>query len=75
MVGRGEPQVKNLVGVVTGVCYDIYQSALVGVLRLYDEDPNSPGAFVGHIADQILADAAVGLPVPEIGLSAVFYTK
>ena len=70
---RGEPQVKNLVGVVSEVRWDVHQEALVGVLRLYDEGPNSPGAFVGHLADQILADAGAGLPVPEIGLSAVFY--
>lgn len=70
---RGEPQVKNLIGVVTRAEWSGGEQALVGELTLYDEDASSPGAFVGHILDQILADQVAGKPVPDVGLSAVFY--
>ncbi len=76
---RGEPQVKNLIGVTSDVHYqeaddpDNPAAALVGNARLYADDPNSPGAFVKHILDAMLADKEAGNTVPNVGLSAVFY--
>ncbi len=70
---RGEPKVKNLVGVTSDVTWSPDIQALVGRLRLYDQDPSSPGAFVGSIADQMLADRDAGKSIPSVGLSAVFF--
>jgi hypothetical protein len=72
---RGEPEVKNLVGVIFDPAWDDAEQALVAGLRLYDQDPHSPGAFVGAILDQMLADQQAGLEVPPVGLSAVFYHR
>jgi hypothetical protein len=70
---RGEPRVANLVGVTFDARWDEARQAMVGGLRLYDEEPGSPGAFVGALLDQMLADQADGLEVPPVGLSATVY--
>jgi hypothetical protein len=70
---RGEPQVKNLFGVTSDVRYDVTLNAITGKITLYDQDPHSPGAFVGQLLDQILADQQAGRPIPTVGLSAVFF--
>jgi hypothetical protein len=57
---RGEPQVKNMVGVTTSAKWD--GDRITGTLRLYDQDPNSPGAFVRHLLDAMLADKEAGIP-------------
>lgn len=72
---RNAPQVKHLAGVTFGAQWDDVLNALVGGIRLYDQDPHSPGAIMGALFDQILADQATGLEVPPIGLSAVFYQR
>jgi hypothetical protein len=70
---RSEPKVANLVGVTFGARWDEAEQAMVGGLRLYDEDPGSPGAFVGALLDRMLADQEDGLEVPPVGLSAALY--
>ena len=70
---RGEPQVRNLIGVTFDVAWSEAEQALVGGLRLYDSPPDSPGAFVASLLNQMLADKHQGLEVPPIGLSAVFF--
>ena len=73
--GRAEPQVRNLVGVTFDARWDEEAQALVGGLRLYDQEPGSPGAFVGALLDQMLADREKGREVPPLGLSAVFFHR
>ncbi len=68
-----EPQVKHLAGVTFGAAWSEEEKAIIGNLRLYDQNPYSPGALLGTLLDQILADKAAGLSVPPIGLSAVFF--
>jgi hypothetical protein len=70
---RREPRVARLIGITSNVAWNEADQALTGTLRLYDAEPGSPGHLVGVLFDQILADQAQGLPVPPIGLSAVFY--
>ncbi len=70
---RGEPQVRNLVGVIFDPRWDDAEQALIAGLRLYDAEAHSPGALAGALLDQMLRDREQGLEVPEIGLSAVFY--
>jgi hypothetical protein len=70
---RGEPQVKNLIGVVLDPAWDDAAQSLQATLRLYDQDPASPGALVAALLDQMLADQAAGVDVPPVGLSAVFF--
>ncbi len=70
---RQEPKVKDLVGVTFSAGYDHDREVITGGLRLYDQDPNSPGYLVGVLMDQILADKERGLSVPPVGLSAVFF--
>jgi len=67
------PSVKDLAGVTFDTRWDEKRQALVGKIRLYDEDPNSAGALVGALIDQILVDKQAGREVPPIGLSATFY--
>jgi hypothetical protein len=68
-----EPQVKHLVGVTFGAHWDEEQQAIIGKLRLYDQEPSSAGAIIGALMDQILEDQAQGRPIPSVGLSAVFF--
>jgi hypothetical protein len=67
---RGEPQVKDLIGVTTSAQWDPLTAALTGTIRLYD---TPSGRLVLELLTQILADQAAGRPVPDVGLSAVFY--
>ncbi|MBN1640374.1 MAG: hypothetical protein JXA09_03990 [Anaerolineae bacterium] len=70
---RQEPSVRNLVGICTDPEWDERERGVAGLLRLYDEDPRSPGAAIGALYDQILEDRAAGKPTPPIGLSAVLW--
>jgi hypothetical protein len=67
------PKVERLVGITFDPFWSEEEEALMGYLRLYDEEPGSPGGFVGALFDQILADKAAGRDVPPTGLSAVFF--
>lgn len=72
---RGEPQVKNLVGVTFDAHWSDDEKAMLGGLRLYDQEPSSPGGWLGVLMDQILADKSRGLEVPPVGLSASLYQE
>ena len=68
-----DPQVRNLAGVTFDAHWSDTENILLGNIRLYDQRPNSPGAIVGALMDQILADKTAGLEVPCTGLSAVVF--
>jgi len=67
------PQVRNLAGVTFNARWSDVQNAMAGCIRLYDQDPDSPGAIAGALMDQMLTDQAAGLEVPPVGLSAVIF--
>lgn len=67
------PQVAKLVGVTFDARWSDTENAMAGCIRLYDEKPDSAGALLGALMDQILADQAAGLEVPKVGLSAVIF--
>ena len=69
------PSLSNLVGVCSDPEWSDKEDGIVGRLRLYDNDPNSPGAMLGALYDQILADKQAGKPIPEIGLSAIIWHR
>lgn len=69
------PQVEKLAGVTFNARWSEEENALLGGIRLYDEQPGSPGAFIGALMDRILADQAADLPIPKIGLSAVVFQE
>ena len=73
--GWSPPEVKNLVGVTFGPRWDEASESITGGLRLYDDDPRSPGALVGALLDQLLGDRQAGREVPPVGLSAVFFHR
>jgi len=70
---RDDPKVKHLAGVTFDARWSDELQAAAGGIRLYDEAPGSPGAFIGALLDQILSDQARGLEVPKVGLSAAFF--
>ncbi|HUV95817.1 MAG TPA: hypothetical protein VMX14_13460 [Anaerolineae bacterium] len=70
---RDDPKVRHLAGVTFNARWSDELQAAVGGIRLYDEQPASPGAFIGALLDQVLSDQARGLEVPKIGLSAAFF--
>ncbi len=69
------PQVHNLAGVTFDARWSDTENAMAGCIRLYDQDPSSPGALIGALMDQMLADQAAGLKVPKVGLSAVVFQE
>lgn len=62
--------IRNLFGVWRDVQWDEEQQGAVGTLRLYD---NPETAAVADRLDQMLADAAADIPIPDIGVSLTFY--
>ena len=72
---RQAPQVKALAGITFDASWSDEDQEIIGAIRLYDEDPNSPGHFIGILLDQILADKTAGREVPPTGLSAVMFVK
>lgn len=69
------PQIKNLAGITFDAHWSETKNAVIGRIRLYDKRPDSPGAIVSALMDQILADRAAGLEVPKVGLSAVIFKE
>lgn len=67
------PSVRDLVGVCSNAYWDENEQGIAGTIRLYDEEPGSAGALLAALHDQMLEDRADGLPVPDIGLSAVLW--
>lgn len=64
------PSMRNLFGVWRDVEWSEEETAVVGTLRVYESETNTP---VRQVIDQVLADAANGGAVPDIGTSLVFY--
>jgi len=69
------PRVSALAGVTFDARWSEEEEMLLGCIRLYDEEPGSPGAFVGALLDQMLADREAGREVPQTGLSAALFHK
>ena len=67
------PSLRDLVGVCSDPQWSEKEQGIVGKLRFYAKDPNSPGAMMAALYSQILADQAAGRPTPSIGLSAVLW--
>jgi len=74
---RQAPSVRDLVGVTASAEWlegtPEERGGVAGLIRIYDSNPNSAGALVGALVDQILMDREAGNPVPSLGLSAVFF--
>lgn len=64
------PSMRDLFGVWRDVEWSEEETAVVGTLRVYESETNTP---VRQVIDQVLADAAKGGAVPDIGTSLVFY--
>lgn len=69
------PKVEQLVGITFDPRWSDEENALLGGIRLYDEQPGSPGEFIGILMDRILADKELGLEIPKVGLSAVIFQE
>jgi hypothetical protein len=63
--------VRNLAGVTESVV-EFIEGELSGVVALYDTEA---GALCAALFDQILADRKAGRPVPDVGLSALFWHR
>lgn len=61
---------KNLFGSWHTITYNPHEKAVYGTLRYYESDATRP---IAELFDQILADAQEGLPIPDVGVSIVFY--
>ena len=66
------PSLRNLAGITLGATYNAADKAAEATIRLYD---NPAGEIVRKLFDQVLSDADAGDPVPDIGLSLVFYPR
>ena len=68
----GGPSLRDLIGVWHDVRYDAATRAAVGTFSAYDNAETRP---VLARLERLLADAAVGRPVPDVGVSLVFYPE
>ncbi len=66
------PSLRNLAGITIDPTWNEADQAAEATIRLYD---NAAGNIVASLFDQVLADAADGEPIPDIGLSLVFYPR
>lgn len=66
------PSIKNLAGVTLDAVWNEDDQSADGLIRLYD----GPAAdALAAVLDGMLQDAAAGEPVPDVGLSLVFWPK
>jgi hypothetical protein len=66
------PSLRNLAGITLDAAYNATDQAAEATIRLYD---NPAGNIVASLFDQVLQDAQQGEPIPDIGLSLVFYPR
>jgi hypothetical protein len=69
------PSLRNLAGITLDAAEieaEGTSAAIYNTIRLY---PNEAGDIVASLFDPILADAAAGEPVPDVGLSAVLWPR
>lgn len=70
------PKLSNLAGVWRDVTWSDEEQGAVGTLRFYtseeDEKP-TPGDMMTALFGRVVKDAAAGLPVPDVGVSIVFW--
>ena len=66
------PSLRNLAGITTEASYNATDESADATVKLYD---NPAGNIVASLFDQVLADAQDGQPIPDIGLSLVFYPR
>ena len=66
------PSLRNLAGITLAASYNATAAAAEATIRLYD---SPAGEIVRSLFDQVLEDAEAGDPIPDIGLSLVFYPK
>lgn len=66
------PSLRNLVGVTQDAVWSEATQSVEGKIRLY----NTPdAALLAALLDEVLADRQEGLPIPDIGLSLVFWPE
>lgn len=61
---------RNLAGITTDALWNGNDQSADGTIRLY---PNAAGNIVGELFDAVLDDAQAGDPIPNVGLSLVFW--
>jgi hypothetical protein len=66
------PSLRNLAGITVDATWNAADKAADATIRLYD---NPAGNIVASLFDQVLADAQNGDPIPDVGLSLVFYPR
>ncbi len=66
------PSLRNLAGITLDPIWNEADQAADATIRLYD---NAAGNIIASLFDQVLADAQEGEPIPDIGLSLVFYPR
>ncbi len=66
------PSLRNLAGVTFDPEWNQATESIDGRLRLHDTEA---GNLAGALLDQVLADQMAGRPVPDVGLSLVFYGR
>jgi hypothetical protein len=66
------PSLRNLAGITVTATWNPEEQSADATIRLYD---NPAGDIVAALFDQVLADAQAGEPIPDVGLSLVFYPR
>ena len=67
---QGQPSLRNLLGVWHDVVWDGRLQAAVGTLTAYENSETGP---VLARLERLLQDARAGQPLPDVGISLVFY--
>jgi hypothetical protein len=76
------PQVRHLIGVTHSSAYNAGSQAAEATIRFYDGGSSSHSGGNGgngyadlavRLLDAIMADRAAGLPLPDVGISLVFW--
>jgi hypothetical protein len=66
------PSLRDLAGYVTQAAWNEADQAAEGTIRLLD---TAAGRLVDDLFTQLLADAQAGTPMPDLGLSLVFWPE
>jgi hypothetical protein len=70
--GPGYPSVRDLVGVTFGAHYNEAEQSIDGFIRMYD---HTQGQWITQLLDQLITDQQAGQPIPDVGLSLVFFGR
>jgi hypothetical protein len=69
------PEVKDLIGLVHSTSFNDSTQSVDGIIKFYNSEDNPIANAVADTLNMMLDDSDEGLPMPDVGISIVFWAK